>query len=392
MIKSHTAPMRIVRCFVALTAVSALSACGGLGVFQADRNFDNRIYAGGGVLLSRLEPDTSEVAGVSVDDSDSGGGALMLGYDLNNRFTVEGHVADLGESTLSPEGTLSYQVAGLSALVYGLNNRDKRLNREGLAAFGRLGLGAMNNEAESVRFQRVNDVHLLIGAGLEYGFANGLAARAELVGHDTDAKYAQLALIYRFGGDRRRRPEPPAVPQTSAPEANVEAPVEPPQEEAEIKSVPVPQAAVIEPVAVDADLDGVMDDVDACLNTSAGLPVDATGCEVFQGAIEGVNFVSGSSDLTEGARDVLTDVAQTLRDYPAVKLTIQAHTDNSGDATANLQLSRRRALAVARFLVEQGILGSRLRPQAFGESQPRVTNATTEGRAANRRVEFSVSQ
>lgn len=391
MINSIGTRMRIVRCFVALSAVSVLSACAGLGGTQADRSFDKRIYAGGGVLLSRLEPDTSQVAAVSVDDTNSGGGALMLGYDLNNRFSVEGHIADLGESTLSPDGSIAYQVAGLSGLVYGLNSREKRMNREGLAAFGRFGLGALNNDAEVVRFERVNDLHLLIGAGLEYGFENGLAARAEVLAHETDARYAQLALIYRFGTKRSQRAQPES-PISAAPETAVIPDLKAPSAEAEVNPVPSPEPAEREPLALDADLDGVMDDVDACLNTGAGLPVDPTGCEVFGGVIEGINFVSGSADLTDGAVVVLEEVATTLRDYPAISVTIEAHTDNSGDATANLQLSRRRALTVARFLVDQGILGSRLRPQAFGESEPRATNSTEEGKAANRRVEFSVFQ
>ena len=61
-----------------------------------------------------------------------------------------------------------------------------------------------------------------------------------------------------------------------------------------------------------------------------------------------------------------------------------------GSATSNLQLSKRRAISVARFLVDEGISGSRLRPQAYGESKPRISNATKQGRAANRRVEFTV--
>jgi len=339
------------------------------------------------VLASRLEPDTSEVTGVSVDDTNSGGGSLLLGYDLSNRFSLEGHVASLGESTLAPDGSISYQVAGISGLFYGFNDRRDRMLREGFSAFGRLGVGALDNDAEVVNFERVNAAHLLVGAGLEYGFENGLAARAELIAHEADARYAQLALIYRFGDSSPRPvpkariplPEPPAVP-------------EPPASDAELSSVPAPDDVAREPLVVDADQDGVSDDVDACLDTDPGLPVDATGCEVFGGVVEGINFVSGSAELTDGAISALQNVAQTLLTYPDVSVTVEAHTDSQGDAAENLQLSRRRALAVARFLTEKGIAGSRLRPQAFGESEPRASNATAAGRAANRRVEFSVLQ
>jgi len=389
MINSAFTRVRVFRCLMTLAAMSALSACGGLGA-NSDRGFDQRFYAGAGVLASRLEPDTSEVTGVSVDETNSSGGAFLLGYDLNNRFSIEGHVASLGESTLTPDGSISYQVGGISGLFYGLNDRDDRMLREGFSAFGRFGVGTLENDAEVVNFERVNTVHLLVGAGLEYGFENGLAARAELIAHESDARYAQLALIYRFGDSsyglepdsRTTLPETPAVP--AAPEA--------PASDAQLSSVPAPDNVAREPLVVDADQDGVMDDVDACLDTGAGLPVDTTGCEVFDGVVEGITFVSGSADLTDEAISALQNVAQTLIDYPEVSVTIEAHTDSQGDATVNLQLSRRRALAVARFLTAQGIAGSRLRPQAFGESEPRASNATPEGRAANRRVEFTVLQ
>ena len=253
------------------------------------------------------------------------------------------------------------------------------MRREGLSAFGRFGVGALDNDAsQSIEFERVNDVNFLVGAGLEYGFANGLAGRMEVLSHDSDVQYGQLALLYRFGGNRRSRSAPPAVPQVT-PDATFD-------EEAEANPAPLPQAAAIESAAVDTDLDGVVDDNDACPDSAAGLPVNPTGCDVFQSA-EGVNFLSGSDELTEGALVVLADIAQTLRDNPDLRITIESHTDNSGGATQNLQLSRRRALSVARYLIDQGVLGSRLRPQAFGESQPRATNSTPEGKAANRRVE-----
>lgn len=398
---------QVVTAAIVLVGVTTLSACGSVRSLQLDRNFDNRIYAGAGVLLSKLEPDTDGVSGVDVDDSGSSGVGLLLGYDINNRFSVEGHIADLGDSELSPEGSISYQVVGLSGLVYGFNTEQDRTKRRGLSAFGRLGLGTLDNDAEIVRYTRVNDVHLLAGAGLEYGFNNGVAARVELIAHETDAKYAQLAVLYRFGGSRdRSRNTLTTTPAAPVPDDEVEI---------EVTPLPLPETVVIEKpavvptptplpeptelelpiedlvtVPVDVDLDGVNDDIDACLGTASGLPVDSSGCEVFDGAIEGINFLIGSAELTDGARVVLAEVVQSLQNYPDIKVTIEAHTDNRGDAEQNLQLSKRRALAVARFLVDQGISGLRLKPQAFGESQPRTTNSTADGRAANRRVEFAV--
>ncbi len=384
-----------IRLAAMLAGVTVISGCGTGNVFQTDSDFDSRFYAGGGLLISQLEPETSGVQGVSVDDSDSEGLGLLLGYDFSNRFSVEGHIADLGDATFSPAGSISYQVAGLSGLFYAFGNEGSRQRREGFSGFGRLGIGTLDNDAEQVNFNQINSVHLLAGAGVEYGFSNGLAARAELVAHETDARYGQLALLYRFGGEPRRGrnstfvdpvPEPDDLPAASTDSEGSAVDLSS-VVTAAVADEPAPVAV---PLDLDADADGVTDSVDECLNTEPGLPVNLEGCEVFNGAIEGINFLPNSADLTESAATILSEVAQTLRDSGDVAITIEAHTDSSGNAADNLQLSRRRALAVARFLVDEGIAGSRLKPQAFGESRPRQPNATAAGRVANRRVEFNI--
>ena len=67
---------------------------------------------------------------------------------------------------------------------------------------------------------------------------------------------------------------------------------------------------------------------------------------------------------------------------------MQAHTDNSGPARDNLELSQRRARSVVQYMVQNGISASRLRAVGYGESRPAYQNATVEGRRLNRRVEF----
>ena len=381
---------RSIKAAVSLALIAALTACSLPGVFQPDRDFNRRVYVGAGGLLSDLDPDTSRATGVSVDDSNSAGYSLSLGYDISNRFSVEGHYADLGTADLSPSGSIDYQVGGLSALVYALGSEEGRGRREGFSVFGRLGVGFLDNDEEGVEVRRVNDVHVLGGAGLEYGLTNGLAARAEFVAHEADARYVQLGLLYRFGArDPRTRSTPVAPPVTPPVTEQAVEPVVPPEPEAQTTPVPIPEPFVAEPV-VDSDADGIADNNDACLDTAAGTPVDNTGCDVFTGVVEGVTFLPNSAELTDSAADILSNVAQTLIAYPQIRIAIKAHTDNSGDAETNLQLSKRRALAVARYFVESGISGSRLRPQAFGESEPRTTNQTPEGRADNRRVEIEI--
>jgi outer membrane protein OmpA-like peptidoglycan-associated protein len=80
-----------------------------------------------------------------------------------------------------------------------------------------------------------------------------------------------------------------------------------------------------------------------------------------------------------------------LKAYPAVHLKIGGYTDNSGDATANLQLSQDRATTVMNELVGMGIAPDRLEAKGYGESYPIATNTTEEGRARNGRVAFHVT-
>lgn len=364
-------------CVIAALAASvSLTGCGFIGNpfgGGGDSDHDGRFYVGAGGLVSKLEPDTSEST-LDLDETQSAGGSVAIGYDISNRFSLEGHLASLGEATLVDPATsatepVGYTVGGLSVLAYLLNDAESRGRREGLNLYGRLGAGFMENEVDdSVGWERVNNGHLMFGAGIEYGFESGLGVRAEAVSHDADALYAQLGLVYRFGdiGD--------AKPAVAVPE---------------VAAIPTPTAPIVQ-APVDSDTDGVEDSLDQCPGTAVGSPVNPVGCEVFNGVIEGVNFASGSDKLTRSAEEVLDSVAATLQQYPDVRISIEAHTDNQGDANANLQLSKRRAIAVARYLVNQGIQGGRLQPRAFGESRPIASNATPGERAQNRRVEFQV--
>ena len=77
-----------------------------------------------------------------------------------------------------------------------------------------------------------------------------------------------------------------------------------------------------------------------------------------------------------------------LSDTPALKLSINGHTDNTGDAGHNLQLSEARAASVVAALVDGGIDRTRLQAKGFGQAEPVADNATEDGKARNRRVEL----
>ena len=104
----------------------------------------------------------------------------------------------------------------------------------------------------------------------------------------------------------------------------------------------------------------------------------------------GIRFATGSDVVLPESAPVLRQVAAYLEANPAVKLRITGHTDNVGQPAANLDLSKRRAASVARVLSEQfSIAADRFATDGKGDTQAVKSNASPEGRAMNRRVEFA---
>jgi outer membrane protein OmpA-like peptidoglycan-associated protein len=102
-------------------------------------------------------------------------------------------------------------------------------------------------------------------------------------------------------------------------------------------------------------------------------------------------FPSGDQQLSPIARQNLDQVAHALAQQPKdTKFLVEGHTDNSGNARENKQLSAQRARAVAEQLEESGIARDRIEVEDYGETRPIAGNDSAEGRAANRRVEIVV--
>ena len=108
---------------------------------------------------------------------------------------------------------------------------------------------------------------------------------------------------------------------------------------------------------------------------------------------ETIGFPHGKADIEPRSMDLLDAVAKIMNGTTAItRLTIEGHTDTTGDPANNQPLSEERALAVKKYLESKGVDPSRLESKGFGSSQPVDTNETEEGRAKNRRVEFKVSR
>lgn len=104
-------------------------------------------------------------------------------------------------------------------------------------------------------------------------------------------------------------------------------------------------------------------------------------------AIE-VNFASDSAQILPASQAQIAQVARLLSDAPTLALVVHGHTDNSGDAAHNLQLSRQRAASVVSALAASGVDAGRLQAEGFGDTRPVADNGSEAGKARNRRVEL----
>ena len=102
----------------------------------------------------------------------------------------------------------------------------------------------------------------------------------------------------------------------------------------------------------------------------------------------GIRFDVNKATIKPESMGVINAIYALLKDHPEIKLSVEGHTDSDGDDAFNQDLSERRARAVADQLVKMGINDSRLTSKGWGESKPAGSNNTSEGKAANRRVEF----
>jgi outer membrane protein OmpA-like peptidoglycan-associated protein len=103
-------------------------------------------------------------------------------------------------------------------------------------------------------------------------------------------------------------------------------------------------------------------------------------------------FDNGSARLRPESEARLDKLADTLKTYPDVNMSINGYTDNTGNADHNLQLSQQRANGVMAILVRKGISADRCTAQGHGEENPIADNSTADGRAQNRRVSVAVLQ
>ncbi len=176
----------------------------------------------------------------------------------------------------------------------------------------------------------------------------------------------------------------------------------------------------VEDLKKDSDGDGVADHLDKCPNTPAGAKVDGAGCELdtdgdgvpdwkdkcptekgtvelngcpemgsaTMSGIDNIQFEFNSSVLRTSSYATLDKVSSMMRSNSDMMLQLDGHASAEGTDAYNMQLSLDRANAVKTYLVNSGVDAKKIATKGYGETRPIASNATEEGRIANRRVEF----
>lgn len=316
--------------------------------------------------------------------------SIGIGYDFGNRFAAE-------FSYLSTEPEYEN-------IPYSVDTQHLRL--DGLYYFGqdklRPYLVAGVGQAEytlSDSDQDSTDTIVNAGAGVKYWLNDYVALRGDARAvYSTDIEETDtlvgVGLTFKFGASSTSKPAPaPKVkPEKDSDNDGVLDSMD--------KCPGTPAGTKVDAngcaVKLDSDNDGVVDSLDKCPDTEAGAKVDSNGCyEALSEQVSvylAVNFATNSDKVLEGAYDEVKKVADFMRQYPKTDVIFEGHTDDSGAAAYNRDLSQRRANAVAKILIEQfDIDRDRVTAVGYGEDKPLVDNSTPANRAKNRRVVAIVS-
>lgn len=132
------------------------------------------------------------------------------------------------------------------------------------------------------------------------------------------------------------------------------------------------------------------------LTVEAGEQIeDATKCQTLFNeatAQTSIRFANGRADLLPASRVVLDRLALAVKQCSAFNIQVEGHTDSVGSATLNKALSEARAQSVVEYLTDKGVLADQVKAQGYGESRPVADNSTPQGRARNRRIDFTIQQ
>ncbi|MDP3295657.1 MAG: OmpA family protein [Nevskia sp.] len=346
----------------------------------------------GAVMGSYTSPDNDRDADYGI-----GGQVVFLGIPLSDHLSLEfsGFGTRLDrESDGKDDAQLGLGVDLMVPLVKGP-----------VRPFLLAGFGGAYEELGTALDDKTVSPYVNFGAGMLFALSDRLSARAEArwisifnddvtPGVDSLGDYRfNLGLQYAFGAPAAP-PPPPVVAKAPPP-----PPPPPPDSDKDgvidsLDKCPGTPAGVKVDASgcpLDTDGDGVPDYLDKCPGTPKGFKVDAEGCIIEQTVVlRGVNFEYNKDQLTLNAQGILDAILPGLVSQPKLTLEIGGHTDSKGADGYNLALSKRRAASVRKYLISKGIAAERLASAGYGEKKPIADNTTDAGRAENRRVEFQV--
>jgi outer membrane protein OmpA-like peptidoglycan-associated protein len=347
--------------------------------FAAEPGF--YVGASGGVTTAKLDQDFV-VGGVrsSIDlDEDETGYKGFVGFQFTPWLGIEGGYGVLGEPSADNsfggnEAELEIEINSLQGFLVGT------IPLGALDIFGKIGGASLSTDSDlhfrgplvpggsQSRSNGNDDAVMAYGAGVALNFGDGhWSVRAEYEGYDTDnlddLYFISAGLVYRFFS----KPEPVAAPAPA----------------------PAPRPAAVAPAtsARDSDRDGVPDATDQCPNTPAGARVGPGGCDCDYTLH--LEFAFDSAELSAADKTKIDAIIPVLKNPKVAFIAgeVDGYTDSTGEEAYNLDLSKRRAEAVANYAKSQGVtLGDRFVTHGYGEANPVASNDTAEGRAQNRRV------
>lgn len=122
----------------------------------------------------------------------------------------------------------------------------------------------------------------------------------------------------------------------------------------------------------------------------SGITVVRDGDQIHLQLPSNITFATGNASISPNFGPILQDVARVLNEYEKTTMIVAGHTDSTGEASYNQQLSVNRATAVQNRLLTHGVDSRRLTVVGYGETMPIAANNTNVGREQNRRVELTI--
>jgi len=343
------------------------------GVAQAHEELDNdgkfTLLFGGGKYYT----DSSR------DLDDGKVGEIGLGYIIDKHWAIEAIYSDISGIESDITGAkVDADMYRLDALYH--FDQSGHWTPYLAAGVGELSLdtkGGSDNDETILNF----------GGGVKYAMSKELSVRGDLraVYGDEDSDLDTLATIsfnYVFGAESAAAPA--AAPLDSDGDGVLDA---------DDRCPGTPAGVVVDTdgCPLDSDMDGVPDYLDKCPGTPTNIRVNGVGCPLM--ASEGVSielevlFDFNKAEIKPEFMANIQRVAEFMEQHPGAYAVIEGHTDITGEADYNMDLSQRRADAVRRVLIDNmGINTQRVTAKGYGEERPRATNDTREGRQLNRHV------